>query len=250
MKSFCKFLIALSIFFTACEEEPIDDSNNPSSPENGTLKINIIGKHGSDDFVLYSDAVNTSGLDYRVEQIKFYVSNITTGNINTNDAFLVDLVNNHLSEGSTGESISISLTPGDYSGLSFLIGLDSLTNHGDPSLYEQEHPLSSFTGMHWDWSQGYKFMILDGKTDSDNDSIPDLSYSYHIGNDDYLQTISFDTPINIHENQTTEINVYMDVQNFFHGIDMINDAFTHSTSNFPLVIKLTDNISNSFSLNP
>lgn len=246
MKNLYLFSVFTILIFS-CKEEltpPIEEETD------GTLKINFIGKHGSDDFVLYSDDQNLDNQAYRVENLKFYISNLNVGSNSPSDVFFLDFANNHTTAGSTGESISIELPSGDYNNFEFLVGLDSLTNHGDPSLYGEGHPLSSFNSMHWDWAQGYKFLLIDGKIDSDSDNVPEQLFAYHIGNDDYKREVSLSTPISISAGATTELNIYVNVKDFFVDVDMINDNFTHSTDNFDLVEKIADNYSNAFSLIP
>ncbi len=55
------------------------------------------------------------------------------------------------------------LPSGNYKGISFQFGIDSIVNHADPNVWPATHPLNpNLTGMHWGWSGGYIFMILDG----------------------------------------------------------------------------------------
>lgn len=240
------YLLLLSIILFSCKEEE-NPEPEPEPVTYGTLKVNIIGKHGSDDFVMYSEYTPTGQPIYRIEGLKFYVSNIGLDAKKSDDVFLLNFVNNHLSAGSEGESFSVELETGSYDALKFSVGLDNETNHGDPSLYPQESPLSSFNDTHWDWAQGYKFFMTDGKIDSDSDNVPDQSFSYHIGNDDYLQNIVLNTPLSITEGQTTEIDIYFDVEKVFENVDVNTNSFTHSTSNFELVEKIATNYANAFS---
>lgn len=242
-------LLTFSIILFSCKKKDDDNNNSVSDPTYGNLKINIIGKHGGDDFVMYNEVVNSDNIAYRVEGLKFYVSNTKLDNESSSDVFLLNFVNNHLQPDSEGESFTVQIKTGSYSNLSFMIGLDSETNHGDPSLYPQNDPLSSFNDTHWDWAQGYKFFITDGKIDSDSDGTPDQSYSYHIGNDDYLKTVSLSANVAITENNTTEVNIYFDVLKVIENIDVNSESFTHSTSNFPLVEKIANNYAQAFSLN-
>lgn len=245
-KQLIYFTVAVSLStLNGCKEEPADPE---TSAKCGTLKVNIIGKHGTEDFVMYDETQTTENKTYRIEGLKFYVSNTTAGSQVSSDVFLLNFLDNHQAAGSTGESFQITLEEGTFDSFSFKIGLDNETNHEDPSIYAQSHPLSSFNDTHWDWAQGYKFFMTDGKIDSDDNGTPDQSYSYHIGNDDYLRTVSLSHNFAISEGTTTEINVLFDVSQIITDVDVNSDSFTHSTSNFPLVEKIADNYSSAFEI--
>jgi hypothetical protein len=48
--------------------------------------------------------------------------------------------------------------------------------------------------MHWGWNPGYIFMNVEGKVDTIIDATNnlDLSFSFHVGTDSYLQSFNFD----------------------------------------------------------
>ena len=50
--------------------------------------------------------------------------------------------------------------------ISFGIGVDASKNHADPSTYATGHALGFHSpSMHWGWSAGYRFAVLEGNTD-------------------------------------------------------------------------------------
>ncbi|HHG86155.1 MAG TPA: T9SS type A sorting domain-containing protein, partial [Bacteroidetes bacterium] len=49
-------------------------------------------------------------------------------------------------------------------GIKFSVGVDSASNHLDPSSYAASHPLAPKSpSMHWGWSAGYRFVAMEGK---------------------------------------------------------------------------------------
>ncbi|MBT8077488.1 MAG: metallo-mystery pair system four-Cys motif protein [Gammaproteobacteria bacterium] len=52
-------------------------------------------------------------------------------------------------------TLRISVPPGDYTGLSFGVGVPASLNHADP--LQAKAPLT-LTAMHWHWRSGYKFL--------------------------------------------------------------------------------------------
>ncbi|PCH68466.1 MAG: hypothetical protein COC01_03755 [Bacteroidetes bacterium] len=251
-KEICLLLFAITltaVVWIGCNKDGDDITVDPD-PTYGTLKVTFKGKVGSDEFVMYNEYTNSDNQVYRVEGLKYYFSNVVlVKSENTEEKIdsvaLINFVNNHTAAGNTGESISFTVESGSYKGLKFYVGIDSTTNHVDPSLYASKHPLSSFNDTHWDWSQGFKFFMIDGKFDSDTSGTPNQSFSFHIGLDDYLKTIDFsDKSFTVSENNTSEYSIELDISKIFDSVDLLTNSFTHSTSNFDLVSKISTNYTN------
>jgi hypothetical protein len=228
------YLLLLLVLFSCKEEEP----TVPSENETGSLALSINSQFNDADFSLNQVYILNDTLSIRVEGIKFYLSDVCANSVKADGLSLYELDGDYIFDVNTG----------NYSSLSFNLGLDSITNHGDPSLYVSSHPLSSFNDTHWSWAQGYKFILIDGKFDSDGDHVPDQSFSYHIGNDDYLKLVQLNTSFSITENQTSHVDLLFNVAKIFDGIDIANNTFTHSTGQFDLVNQLANNCQSAFTI--
>lgn len=238
MKRILNTLILLA-FLSSCSESSENPADCCAMPDEGILNINIHPHFNGEDFVLNQSYTINDTLTLRVEELKMYVQLLSPETFSSPDI--------NLFEG-TNTSFSYNLGVETYNEISFNIGLDETTNHSDPSFYEASAPLSSFNNMHWSWAQGYKFLIIEGKFDSDGDNVPDQSFSYHIGNDQYLAKIDLTKDLIIAKDDTLDISVDFKVDELFNGVDIPNNTFTHSTGQFDLVEILVNNIENSFSL--
>lgn len=176
----------------------------------------------------------------RIETLMFYISGVS---VNQSSGIGLELYKT----GADSDSMIFHGQPGNYQDISFHIGVSENLNHEDPSLQDADHPLSSFSGMHWSWAQGYKFFVLEGKFDSDNDQIPDQSFSYHIGNDDNFREFSINHDYTLENDVITDIQINLDIAKVLSGIDIPNNTFTHSTGQFELIESLLNNIQNGFS---
>ena len=77
---------------------------------------------------------------------------------------------------------------GSYKGISYNIGVDSVTNHSDPSVWAPSHPLNiNLTGMHWNWTGGYIFHTIEGKYKTSGSST-EAGFSYHTAKDALLSS--------------------------------------------------------------
>lgn len=68
---------------------------------------------------------------------------------------------------------------GDYVGLAFRIGVPEALNHLDP--FQQAAPFGN-SGLHWGWTQGYKFLRLDLGLGAADGQAAD-GYEIHLGSD-------------------------------------------------------------------
>jgi hypothetical protein len=110
-------------------------------------------------------------------------------------------------------------------------------NHLDPSAFPNESPLniSNAGPMHWGWSSGYIFMNLEGKVDTIPDGVvnTDLSFSFHIGTDPYLQYLQFNN-VNWQDigNNTKQFKLKLDLLAFLGSgttaIHLNNEYLTHT----------------------
>ncbi len=192
---------------------------------------------------------NLGGVETKLNLVQFYISAIK----------LVDASGNETS----AEGVYLLMSPevevynlgnfpaGDYTKIIFDVGIDSATNHGDPSLYQIGDPLGAqFPNMHWGWSFGYIFVRIDGEADVTGDGAPDNPdglFELHLGSDHYVATIEIDLPVTIGDDQENIFHLKTQWETFFSGVDLSTDNTTHSTDNVTLANIIYGNIFDMFS---
>lgn len=173
-----------------------------------------------------------------------------------------------VSDGSTSYSTDayVLATPGSstfqvgqvmnqaYSGFTFNFGIDSATNHADPSLYDASNVLAPQSpNMHWSWASGYIFLRIDGQFDSDGDGTPDTDFEAHLGTDNFYTPITLDGDFEAHDDHI-HVELAFDPIALFDGFDFGADAgdpsthTTHTMDNMPMAMAMRGNLSNAFSL--
>ncbi|MEN9699158.1 MAG: hypothetical protein RLZZ301_356 [Bacteroidota bacterium] len=183
----------------------------------------------------YMDSIYTSPQGYKVKftELKCYFSLLGNGTTSLQQACLFDY----------RETGSLLLKQeADYSkfaSLQFKLGVDSSLNHLDPSAFPNDSPLniSNAGPMHWGWNPGYIFMNLEGKVDTLIDGLtnPDLSFSFHIGTDAYLQALTF-SGLNWQDvgANTRRCKLKIDLEAFLanpaQSIDLKNEHLTHTAA--------------------
>ncbi|MEY3835823.1 MAG: hypothetical protein RI989_1251, partial [Bacteroidota bacterium] len=197
---------------------------------------------------------NSFGQQLRVENIQFYLSNIYAHN-GTDSTLLKQAVLFTLLEPQT---LSLNVSPQSFSSLSFGIGVPgNLNKNVDPSQYANSNPLSvqGSNGMFWYWNTGYIFVKVEGRyelTGMPNAPLMD-SYSYHMGDDPLYRVLNFNTgSVSLAEGDARTFNIEVAVDSVFNRpsdpIDLSIDNLTHTTSNFPLAERITDNFVSAFHL--
>jgi hypothetical protein len=242
--------ISLSIALASCKKDDSSDliieEDSPLPPQ---LSLSYKFDVNDDPLTANADYKISDSLHVKFETVQFYLSNISllkeSGPVkSTNDVVLVKT--------STSSSNLGDFPSGVYSGIQFCFGIDSLRNHLDPSSYSASSPLAlQIPSMHWSWSQGYIFAIIEGKysTDSLSDTNAGSSFSYHIGLDQNFKdniALTFPSSILVNANQTSEVKLKMNLATIFNNLSMSID--TSIVANPGLALRIRNNLINGISL--
>lgn len=214
------------LFLLSCTKDKPDPITDPPKE----IQIQVFPYFGNQALSL--DSIYTTDENYllRFEEIKFYMSNLQyNSNLLTNAALFNYRETQH----------DFIKTQGDYlnfAGINLILGIDSIRNHADPSAFLTSSPLNILNAgnMHWGWNPGYIFVYIDAKIDTIPDGTVNLDHliSLHIGQDQYLQELSFG-PINwIKKSETlTSANLIVDLKKFIsepQPIDLKSENKTHT----------------------
>jgi hypothetical protein len=200
---------------------------------------------------LQAGEVHLNVSDYRtqVELFKLYLAELRLtgpgGASALTDIALFDALNGGSSEVYTAEA-------GTYSGLHLGLGVPDDLNTSDPVLYPVGHPLSVSNGTYWTWATGYRFVMLDGRYDTDPNGTgtPMSLFSIHTGMAPCyrVRDLDFAAPLTVEGGDTTDLILRFAADKFFHNpIDTIDLAVDHQAhgDNMPLALRFTDNVLNS-----
>jgi hypothetical protein len=248
MKKFL-YLVLLSPLLWSCEP----DDPKPTDPVTETVKVSINPTYGTQAF--FMDSVYTTAEGYKVKftELTCYFTLLGNGtnqlieaalfNFRETGSTLVSKIGNHL----------------NYANLTGKIGVDSSLNHLDPSAFPNESPLniSNAGPMHWGWNPGYIFLNIEGKVDTIVDATNnlDLSFSFHVGTDSYLQSLNFENVTwQDKGNNNWELPLKLDLANFLSNplspINLKDEHLTHTgAGQETLTQKVIQNFKNALTLN-
>lgn len=237
------------LLLAACRtDEPVPPGGDTTS-NMGTLRIQVVPQWEGAPFAPYTEYRAPHDYRFQVEFLRMYLSDIrlvhAAGESNVDPVRLLDLNNGPF-------TMELKVPAGTWYGVRAGLGLPPELNHTDPSLYPNEHPLSVNTGMSWNWANGYKFVLFDGRYNPDPLSTSALlsPFSVHTGMDTcYKEVDLFPVlPFTTQANAITDLTLRIDVDGFLQsGPDTIDVAVENQShgGNLPLALKLTRNVANS-----
>lgn len=179
---------------------------------------------------------------YKLERFQFYTSGIEL--VDT-DGDTVKLPQNYvLTTGKDGGHSLGTHNIGKLVEIKFNLGVDSMTNHTDPSTYPEFHTLSPQNPtMHWGWESGYRFWVIEGWLDDNDDGKFDVRFEYHMIGDVMLRTKTLNTS-GIEKDGKLFIVIDVQLNELFDSLDFAINSVIHGgpwdTGSEPL-IKIANN---------
>lgn len=207
----------------ACSD---DDNDKLSDPIAGlTITINPVV---NGEVFSYDSTFHLGNTLARFTRVAFYVDAINLVNLNSIHTPNTATPLQNLFDGDQSQTFTTNVSTNDvYQLLELAIGLDSIVNHEDPTI--ASFPLDQ-PNMHWGWNPmaGYKFVVLEGRFDSDGDGTitdEDLPFGYHCTNN------SLYTPLEIGINpfSSSNLNLDLDISKLFEGIAIPTEPNQHGS---------------------
>lgn len=254
MKNFLMVLVFATALWS-CDKE--DDPIPPQAPTKSDLKLQVKAHFNGLPVNPGQVFLNVSSYRVNVIELKLYLSEIYAVK---NDGQVVSLSDVALFNVTTGsdEIIFKDVDIASYQSLGFGIGVPPEMNSPDnpdfdESVFSSDHPLSVTNNMFWSWASGYRFVIFDGKYDTDGTGSGPLlnGYSFHTGKDaSYREVVFSDASFSVDAQTDNAVTVSFNMAEFFYSesdtIDIAVDNQTHG-ENQVLSDRLSDNIQQSVS---
>jgi len=204
MRFFLSFIMLSIFLLSACK----DTENSPEGF--GSLNLEVANLMDGSPIVFNTQTYQSANGDrFTIEEFRFYLSKVTLKNEATGAVYEVPDSYHLVTPTAQNHVFSISLTDipaGNYDVLEFGIGVDAAVNKS----IDQLGDLDPSNNMAWDWNTGYKFILLEGKVETDTDPI---GLVYHVGTDANYRTISLSLPqtLTVQKDLTSTIQVEAEV---------------------------------------
>ncbi len=220
LTALCSLLLASSAaVFVGCKKD-----SDPPVITPGEVDLQFTNVVGTKPLALDGTTYATpAGETFTVSTLEYYVTNIkltkSDGSVYAapNSYFLVD------QSKPASQHLALAGVPaGTYTGLSFVLGVDSTTTKADP--LQLTGALNPANNMYWSWNTGHIFMKMEGNVTSVTPAYP---LTCHIGGYDapYDALITVAPPLNssltVNGSRTPTIFVQADMLKLFDGVNHV-----------------------------
>ena len=192
----------------------------------GKLRIEFVNTANGKNIVLRDSLYkNSFGEEYSLSKLKYYISNFSVlGSSAVPEIDPYHLVN--ASEEYNG--FEITLSPGTYNDIEFLLGVDSARNCSGA----QTGALDPTNDMFWTWNSGYVMFKLEGTSPASTSDLQRIEH--HIGGykgDNNVVTkvhltVLSSQPLKIREGGEATIFIEANLDNYWNGISQIKISET------------------------
>jgi len=225
------------------EPDVVDAHDNHTS--SGLITMMVHHKVGTENFAYNTDFTDDFGNVYQFTRAQFYMSGAQLLDMNSAPAHTFSETYHVISPDAMLYDLG-TVEQGHFHSILFDVGVDSATNHMDPTLYDASNPLAiQSPSMHWGWNPGYKFIVLEGLVDTDGDNIPETNMTYHVGTDGLLMAtdvVDIHTEL-MHDVSALTLHMEIDYAQFLSGINLALETNTHTADNLPLATTIANNAS-------
>lgn len=181
-----KFLLGLfallALSFSACK-----DGDDEVITGNGDVEIEFENRAGDSPLIFGNEYTTAAGEKVRLSTFDYYVSNFvlvntdgTTYTVPKNDCYFLIKQSEP-----TSRTIQLKNVPaGDYSGLRFVLGVDSLKSVSPASERTGVlDPATGASGHYWAWNSGYIFFKMEGTSPAApvDPGSGEQRFEYHVG---------------------------------------------------------------------
>ncbi len=230
------FVLAMAVCM-ACTKE------DPTWPPAGQVEVTFRPLWNGEAF--NKNTVYLSAADERIQiqQVKFYLSGLElkgAGSALMSPVELLDLTNGPILRRYTVPS-------GSYDSLHVALGLPPEVNSADITNIDPSSPLGNNSGMYWTWTTMYRFLIFDGRFDTDaaGTGTPPFQFSIHTGRDACFRERTIAFPLHVASGTPASLSINVDLARFFsEGTEVLrlsDGSQSHgAVQELPQAIKLSD----------
>jgi hypothetical protein len=161
---------------------------------------------------------NTAGEKYNIQTLKYIISNIVLHNGDSNTILIKDIHFVDLSDELTLQFETGDLSNGNYTNISFNMGLESSMNVSNAYLNETWHATMAWPDM---MGGGYHYMKLEGSYNNDS-----TFYNTHTGSTGGMDySFNVDIPISLNtedELGNISLDINMEINNWYNIPNIYN----------------------------
>lgn len=195
---------------------------------NGPVTIHFDNRAGAGDLALNTDLTIASGETINISNFKYYVSNFVLVKDDGTEYTVPQDGNYFLIDEAADSTQEITLTnipAGNYTGIKYIVGVDSMRSTMDVSQRTGAlDPAGAASDMYWSWNSGYIFFRIDATSPQSTET--GNMCMFHVGGFGGYSTPSTNNIRNITLNSGTAIKVRETAEPEVHVFANVLEAFT------------------------
>lgn len=237
-------LILLLLLSSACQREEgcLDSSatNYDVSAdldcccEYPNLELRIFRVAGTETFSVDSVYQDAGGDGFQIADTRFYISDFHLvrddgTEVGITDSIFIEKLDNsnevfednfaRINPDANLYEIGQIQTQGNFSKISFVLGLVPDVNHSNPDNYAGDHPLAiQSDSLHINQQEGYKFNVMDITTFND-------TTTYFVSSDPNSVQVEIDYDLTVLKAFDVEVQIDVDLTGLLENVDFSNDDF-------------------------
>jgi len=232
--------IAFLTVFASCKKENKEPVYNDQDLAPLSIEFdNVVG--GKNLYLNTETYTDAAGEDYKISLLEYYISNIIVRKADGTE-YVVPQDKSYflMKEGDEDhEKALVNVPEGDYTSLTFTVGVDSLRNTMDVSkrtgVLDPASPESD--GMYWGWNSGYIFFKMEGTSAAAPvDNSGQHMFRYHIGGFggydsptiNNIKTVTLDLsargPAQVRKGKSSNIHLMVDIDKVLSGTTTVSIA--------------------------
>ncbi len=232
----------------------------PKENTNGKLILRFNNFFNNEAVEFGKEYTNAHGEKLTLKTLNYFISNIKLIKKDGSEYIVPQDSSYFLIKQSDSTTRQIELTnlpSGKYTGISFMVGIDSARNTMDVSKRTGALDVGGVArGMYWAWNSGYIFFKMEGKSPVIHDSLSNNFY-YHIGgfggfqsktiNNIRTKSFSFEKSISL-KKKIPMVNVDVDVATLFNYKTPVTLSENSNVMWGELSVKISENYISGFKL--
>jgi hypothetical protein len=233
--------ILLTIVFYSCKKADMDPVPMPM----GTLMFHLHTNINATEVDSAVSATDATGRKFQLDVAQYYVSGVV---LHKTDGTNYSVPNVFLLKTISQEVYLVGNVPaGNYTSVSFNIGLDATTNGTNPASYPSYSPLSPQQPTMWFGStaQGYEFVNIQGVADTTTTHTGSINcpFSYQLGTMSLLRRIDMPyQPFVVLAGQTQYVHMITDYGILLQGVNFKTQNRATPFTNMLITTQIANNI--------
>jgi hypothetical protein len=228
----------------ACNQA--DQVNQTTTNASGSISLQFSHVVGNSAFTNESNLVTTKGDTLIIDELAYYISNVTFIKSNGEEVRVPDSYHLIRQTGKFGQTTRLkvdfnAIPQGSYRKIRFSVGVDSSRNFN----VAQVGDLDPNGLMTWPWNIGYKYFVVEGNQIDADDGVR-RALVFHIGRLPNYRVMTFDLDYEVKAGINTPLYTVLDLDKVLYSPNELDLRVTNNVMESPKDELIAQNYATAF----